>query len=124
MNKVTITINSRQYTVVAEESEEYIKALGEHINEKINTVLESGTNILGERPLVLAALNICDEYFKVYEAGNLLNEQMERCTKKLEEQMEENQRLINENRQLRERIENMRRNQSGYNNQRGQNGRY
>ena len=60
----------------------------------------------------------------MYEAGNLLNEQMERCTKKLEEQMEENQRLINENKQMRERIENMRRNQSGYNNQRGQNGRY
>ncbi len=124
MNKVTLTINSRQYTVIAEESEEYIKALGEHINEKINTVLESGANILGERPLILAALNICDEYFKVYEAGNLLNEQMERCTKKLDEQIEENQRLINENRQMRERIENMRRNQSGYNNQRGQNGRY
>ena len=124
MNKVTLTINSRQYTVVAEESEEYIKALGKHINEKINTVLESGTNIFGERPLILAALNICDEYFKVYEAGNLLNEQMERCTKKLEEQIEENQRLLNENKQMRERIENMRRNQSGYNNQRGQNGRY
>ena len=65
MNKVTITINSRQYTVVAEESEEYIKSLGEHINDKVTSVLRSGSNIMGERPVVLAALNICDEYFKV-----------------------------------------------------------
>ncbi len=124
MNKVTLTINSRQYNVVAQESVEYIEALGAHINEKIEKVMESGLNTLGERPLVLAALNICDEYFKVQEAAKLLNEQMQRCTQKLEEQTEQNQRLINENRQMRERIENMRRNQSGYNNQRGQNGRY
>ncbi len=123
MNKVVLTINSRKYNVVAKESVEYIEALGEHINEKIEKVIQSGSNTLGERPLVLAALNICDEYFKVQEAGNLLNEQMQRCTQKLEEQMEQNQRLANENKQLRERMENMRRNQ-GFNNQRGQNGRY
>lgn len=64
MSKVTITINSRQYTVVAEESEEYIRELGEHISDKISNVLRSGNNIMGERPIVLAALNICDEYFK------------------------------------------------------------
>ncbi len=124
MNKVTLTINSRKYNVVAQESVEYIEALGAHINEKIEKVIESGLNTLGERPLVLAALNICDEYFKVQEAAKLLNEQMQRCTQKTEEMTEQNQRLINENRQMRERIENMRRNQSQYNNQRGQNGRY
>ncbi len=123
MNKVVLTINSRKYNVVAKESTEYIEALGAHINEKIEKVIQSGSNTLGERPLVLAALNICDEYFKVQEAGTLLNEQMQRCTQKLEEQMEQNQRLANENKQLRERMESMRRNQ-GFNNQRGQNGRY
>ena len=35
VNRVSITINSRQYTVVAEESREYIERLGEHINEKV-----------------------------------------------------------------------------------------
>ena len=93
MSKVTITINSRQYTVVAEESEEYIQALGEHINEKINNVLESGANVMGERPLVLAALNICDEYFKVHEAGYTVNEQLKVCTAKLNSQIDENNNL-------------------------------
>ena len=93
MSKVTITINSRQYTVVAEESEEYIQALGEHINEKINNVLESGANVMGERPLVLAALNICDEYFMVHEAGYTVNEQLKVCTAKLNSQIDENNNL-------------------------------
>lgn len=100
MSKVTITINSRQYTVVAEESEEYIQALGDHINEKINNVLESGANVMGERPLILAALNICDEYFKVNEAGYTVNEQLKVCTAKLNNQ-------IDENNNLREQIKNL-----------------
>ena len=53
MNKVTITINSRQYNVVAEESEEYIQALGGHINEKIDKVLEGGTNVMANVPWFL-----------------------------------------------------------------------
>ena len=70
VNRVSITINSRQYTVVAEESREYIERLGEHINEKVKNVLNGGQNVLGERPIVLAALNICDEYFKALESDD------------------------------------------------------
>ena len=64
VNRVSITINSRQYTVVAEESREYIERLGEHINEKVKNVLNGGQNVLGERPIVLAAFNICYYYLK------------------------------------------------------------
>ena len=45
VNRVSITINSRQYTVVAEESREYIERLGEHINEKVKNVLNGGQNV-------------------------------------------------------------------------------
>lgn len=94
MNKVSITINSRRYNVVAEESVEYLEALAEHVNEKVETVLSSGSNVMGERPLVLAALNICDEYFKVNEAGFLIKEQLQRCNDKLEDQIAENKKLL------------------------------
>lgn len=105
MNKVTLTINSRQYNVVAEESEEYIRALGEHINEKIEKVLESGSNVMGERPLILAALNICDEYFKVNEAGYTVNEQLKTCTIKLNAQLDENKRLREQTETLKAELE-------------------
>lgn len=77
MAKVAITINSRQYDVVANESEEYIQMLGEHINEKIELVLKGGRNVMGERPIVLAALNICDEYFKAEEASRMFKDQLQ-----------------------------------------------
>lgn len=105
MNKVTLTINSRQYNVVAEESEEYIRALGEHINEKIEKVLESGSNVMGERPLILAALNICDEYFKVNEAGYTVNEQLKTCTIKLNAQLDENKKLREQTETLKAELE-------------------
>ena len=67
LNKVNLAINSRMYTVVSEESPEYMAKLCEHINNKIKMVLKNGKNVMGERPIVLAALNICDEYYKLAE---------------------------------------------------------
>lgn len=80
VNRVSLTINSRQYVVVAQESTQYLEKLGNHINEKVQKVRSNGQNVLGERPIVLAALNICDEYFKSIEAGELIKEQMQKCT--------------------------------------------
>lgn len=82
VNKVTFTINSRQYTVVADASVEYIERLCNHINEKVENVLRGGQNIMGERPVVLAALNICDEYYKSTEAIELLQDKMNTINEK------------------------------------------
>ena len=69
MNKINITINSRVYTVVADEDESYLKSLCDYVNDKVNTVLREGNHVMGEKPLVLAALNICDEYFKLLNSS-------------------------------------------------------
>lgn len=100
MATVAITINSRQYDVVANESPEYIQMLGEHINEKVNLVLKGGRNIMGERPIVLAALNICDEYFKAEEASRMFKEQLQMNTEKLNSAQSENKRLKSDNKNL------------------------
>lgn len=77
LNRINITINSRQYTVVAEEEIAYMERLCAHINEKVDSVLEIGKNVMGERPIVLAALNICDEYYKALEANEALRFELE-----------------------------------------------
>lgn len=82
VNRVNLTINSRQYTVVADESVEYIESLCNHINEKVENVIRGGQNIMGERPVVLAALNICDEYFKTIADGKLLQERISAINEK------------------------------------------
>ena len=88
MNRINFTINSRVYTVVADENAEYIKRLCEYVNEKVNIVLREGNHVMGERPLVLAALNICDEYFKLLDAGA--------TTEKLTDIIAENKQLKDE----------------------------
>lgn len=72
LNKVSITINSRIYTVVANEDAEYLKSLCDYVNEKVNLVINEGNHVTADKPIVLAALNICDEYFKLLnrEGGN------------------------------------------------------
>lgn len=96
VNRVSITINSRQYTVVAEGSREYIERLGEHINEKVKNVLNGGQNVLGERPIVLAALNICDEYFKALESDDSVKVEIEKLNSKIDNLKKENDSLKRE----------------------------
>lgn len=82
VNKVTFTINSRQYTVVAEESVEYIEKLCAHIDEKVKSVISGGENVLGERPVVIAALNICDEYYKSLGAIDEVKAELQKMSAK------------------------------------------
>ena len=99
INRVAITINSRQYTVVADESAEYIQRLGNHINEKVETVLKGGQNIMGERPVVLAAFNICDEYFKSAQEVDMLKGQVKQTSDRndyLEQKVYELKKQIDE----------------------------
>lgn len=105
MATVALTINSRKYDVVADESAEYIETLGAHINEKIELVLRGGRNIMGERPIVLAALNICDEYFKALETSRLVKEQLQSSSDKLTAAQSENKKLKSENQKLKAKLE-------------------
>ena len=95
-NRITVIINGRQYVVVSDESQEYLKKLAEYVSEKVDYVRQSTKNIMGERPIVLAALNICDEYFKALEGGNAIASQAERNSEKMQKLKEENESLKQE----------------------------
>lgn len=92
-NRVAVIINGRQYTVVSDRSQEYLKKLADHLSEKVQYVRENSQNIMGERPIVLAALNICDEYFTLLDGANAVASQTERYTRKMEELTRDNERL-------------------------------
>lgn len=92
-NKLTIAINGRQYTLVSEESPEYLRKLAEHINEKVTFVRKFSSNTMGERPVILAALNICDEYFKAMQGGSEMEQYVQKMNQKYDEVVSENQRL-------------------------------
>lgn len=89
-NRLTVTINGRMYTLVSEETPEYMDELSARVNEKVAEVKRNNPGLLGERPIVLAALNICDEYFKAERGGKLL---LDKTSQKYEEVVAENKEL-------------------------------
>ncbi len=89
-NKLTQTINGRMYTFVSEETPEYMEKLCAYVNENVTKVKQKNPTLLGERPIVLAALNICDELFKANIGGKAM---YEKAQKNYNELVAENKRL-------------------------------
>ena len=89
-NKLTVTINGRMYTLVSEESREYMQELSEYVNKSVEKVVNNNPSLMGERPIVLAALNICDELFKAELGGKIM---IEKAQKNYDEIIAENKRL-------------------------------
>ena len=89
-NKLSVTINGRMYTLISEESQDYMKELSEYVNESVRKVKNNNPALLGERPIVLAALNICDELFKAELGGKIMRE---KAQKNYDDIVAENKRL-------------------------------
>ena len=84
-NKVTVTIDGQEYTLVASEDASYMKKVAAHVDSKIAELREGG-KISGADAAVLAALNMADEYFKGLEHAENLRAQ-------IKESLEESKRL-------------------------------
>ncbi len=74
-NRVVVTIDGRDYTVLAEENEEYIRKAAALCSGSIAEVKKQGR--LGALDCaVLAALNVADMYYKALAASDGLRAQI------------------------------------------------
>lgn len=95
-NKVTVTIDDQEYTLIASEDAAYMKKVAAHVDGKIKEVREGG-KVSGTDAAVLAALNMADEYFKSLEAAENLRTQIKECleeSKKLNLELSETKREL------------------------------
>lgn len=74
-NKLTVTIDDQTYTLVSDQDPEYMKKVAAHVDAKVSE-LRAGGKINAMDALVLAALNIADDYFKLREDGERLRGQI------------------------------------------------
>ena len=90
-NRYKIMIAEREYTLVAEEDEKYVKKVADYAGKKIEEIIETA-HVSVTDAAILASTNIADEYFKAVEnSENLrrqLKEYLEEATKKRAELME------------------------------------
>lgn len=84
-NKVTVTIDDQEYTLVASEDAAYMKKVAAYVNGKV-AELRQGGKVSSADAATLAALNVADELFKNQEAAENLRSQ-------IKESLEENKKL-------------------------------
>lgn len=83
-NRVTVTVNGKNYTLLALEDEAYVKRVAAYVDNKLNETAGSGLDHVD--CAVLTALNIADERFKEQDAAENLRRQ-------IKELLEESSRL-------------------------------
>ncbi len=64
-NKVTVKIMDRDYTLVSEDSREYMQRVANYVDDKMREMFESNKKLSTSMIGVLTALNIADELVKV-----------------------------------------------------------
>jgi cell division protein ZapA (FtsZ GTPase activity inhibitor) len=86
--RVKVSIFGREYNIVSEVDEEYIKRAATYLDSKMREVAESFPNISENRVAVLAALNITDELFRSGKGRDSLSDsevKIVQLTRKLSE---------------------------------------
>ena len=86
-NKVQVTIEGKTFTIIGEESQDYILNVADYINRKILEVKrkEEVKGVSINMIPILTALNIADDYFKELNEKNNLSEKVEFFKQKYEE---------------------------------------
>lgn len=74
-NRITVTVQGRQYTLLAAEDQEYVQRVAAYVDEKLaRTAGQAGMAMVD--CAVLTALNIADERFKEQQAAENLRRQI------------------------------------------------
>lgn len=95
-NKVTVTIDDQEYTLVASEDAAYMKKVAAYVSGKV-AELRQGGKVSSADAAILAALNVADELFKNQEAAENLRSQIKECleeSKKLNLELSETKREL------------------------------
>ena len=80
LNRIVVTIDGMNYTVVSEDSEEYIRKNAALVNKTIADIKAQST-FSTVAAGVLAGLNIADKYYKALEATDDLRRQVKEYAK-------------------------------------------
>ncbi len=99
--KTNVTIDGRNFTVVGEGSEEYIKELAAFVDEKIKEITSKNDKLSSSMAATLAALNIAHDLYKSNEELTKLKaeakaplENYNRILEQLEKEQNKNKELI------------------------------
>ena len=112
-NKVKINICNTDYTIISEDSPEYVLSIAEEVDKEMNNILKNNTRFSVTMVAVLSALQYCDDLHKsIRDCDNIRNQLRDyledNASLKIEvnKMKEENVNLKKEIQSLRKRLSN------------------
>ena len=75
MRKVNVSIAGQEYTMVAEESEDYVRRCAGHVDSQVQEIIRSAS-LSRAAAGILAAMNIADQYFREQQTSENLRRQV------------------------------------------------
>lgn len=83
-NKVIVKIRNKEYVIMSSDPQEYILSVANELDARIKDLAVTNSALHPERLVILASLNLCDEYIKLKENNKVLQQQLTNCTNELE----------------------------------------
>ena len=75
-NKITVELCDKEYALLSDENEDYVKSLAEEINKMIETTAYSNLRISKSDATVLTCLDLCDSNRKLMENNDNMRKQI------------------------------------------------
>jgi cell division protein ZapA len=66
-NRVEVRISGNEYTIIGNESDEYIQKIALYVDRKMSEITKSNNNLSTSMVAVLTAVNLADELYKLNE---------------------------------------------------------
>ena len=79
MNKIIVKIANQEYTIIGNEEKDYILSLASHVDEQIAKASEKTPKLNSVTPVVLASINIADQYFKALDENKKILDKLDSC---------------------------------------------
>lgn len=92
-SKINVRINGTEYTLVHQETDDYIQRIALYLNSKISEVQRGGLKLKESMELVLAGINITDELFKSQKNYITLKNELNRLMDEYEDLKQNNKHL-------------------------------
>lgn len=75
-NKVIVKIRNREYIIMSADSQEYILSVAAELDSRIKEIAAVNSALNPETLVILASLNLCDEFMKLSETNKALQQQI------------------------------------------------
>lgn len=74
-NRITVTIDGREYNIIAAEEEEYVRKVAEYVDGQVKSVIQN-SRVSSVDGVTLACMNVADLYFKEQATSENLRRQL------------------------------------------------